>query len=98
MEVRLASGRSVVLDGAFGEVELGRLMGLLEVLPCSAGGTSITARRLPWLQTSLLCALVYGHVSGESGQFPVDRPVRACVRPCRRHGALDSNDGKIIIA
>ena len=34
VEVRLASGRSVVLDGAFDEVELGRLIRLLEVLPC----------------------------------------------------------------
>ena len=34
VEIRLASGRSVVLGGAFDEVELGRLIRLLEVLPC----------------------------------------------------------------
>ena len=34
VEVRLASGRAVVLGGAFDEVELGRLIRLLEVLPC----------------------------------------------------------------
>ena len=34
VEVRLISGRSVVLGGEFGEIELARLIRLLEVLPC----------------------------------------------------------------
>ena len=34
VEVRLISGRSVVLGGEFEELELARLIRLLEVLPC----------------------------------------------------------------
>jgi hypothetical protein len=34
LEIRLASGRVIVLDARLGEVELGRLIRLLEVLPC----------------------------------------------------------------
>jgi hypothetical protein len=34
VEIRLASGRAIVLDARLGEVELGRLIRLLEVLPC----------------------------------------------------------------
>ena len=34
VEVRLASGRSLVLSGALEEAELGRLIRLLEGLPC----------------------------------------------------------------
>jgi hypothetical protein len=34
VEIRLASGRRIVLDARLGEVELGRLIRLLEVLPC----------------------------------------------------------------
>ncbi|OHC28567.1 MAG: hypothetical protein A3J25_19730 [Pseudomonadales bacterium RIFCSPLOWO2_02_FULL_63_210] len=34
VEIRLASGRAIVLDARFDEVELGRLVRLLEVLPC----------------------------------------------------------------
>jgi hypothetical protein len=34
VEIRLASGRVIVVDARLGEVELGRLIRLLEVLPC----------------------------------------------------------------
>ncbi len=34
VEVRLRNGRSLVLGGAFAEAELGRLIRLLEELPC----------------------------------------------------------------
>lgn len=34
VQIRLAGGRVIVLDGRLGEVELGRLIRLLEVLPC----------------------------------------------------------------
>ena len=34
VEIRLGSGRAIVLDARFDEVELGRLIRLLEVLPC----------------------------------------------------------------
>ena len=34
VQIRLASGRVIVLDGHLGEVELGRLIRMLEVLPC----------------------------------------------------------------
>ena len=34
VQIRLASGRALVLEARFGEVELGRLIRLLEVLPC----------------------------------------------------------------
>ena len=34
VQIRLASGRVIVLDAHLGEVELGRLIRLLEVLPC----------------------------------------------------------------
>jgi len=34
LEIRLVSGRVIVLDARLGEVELGRLIRLLEVLPC----------------------------------------------------------------